>query len=86
MEERQRRGGRKLALLGALGLGLAMIGRRRRRRLGGMLYSPPFRGYGRGFGYGPGFGAHGRCGHRAKRGHGAEAEFTAPVTAPPTTV
>ena len=52
MEERQKRGGgRKLALLGALGLGLAMIGRR--RRLGGMFYGPPIQGYGRGFGYGP---------------------------------
>ena len=84
MEERQRRRGRKLALLGALGIGLAMIGRR--RRLGGMFYGPPFRGYGRGFGYGPGFGGHGRCGHRAKSGHGAEAENTPPETAPPVTV
>ena len=87
MEELQRRGGgRKLALLGAIGLGLAMIGRRRRRRLGGMLYGPPFRGYGRGFGYGPGFGGHGRCGQRAKSGHRAEAQATTPETAPPVTV
>ena len=84
MEERQRRGGgRKLALLGALGLGLAMIGRRRRWRRGGMFYGPPFRGRGFG-GYGPGFAGHG-CGHHAKGAHPSEAESVAPET-PPATV